>query len=121
MTGRIVTGIILSIGGLFGLLGVAAAAYSAHGSADSRLTSAVALILLAHAPALIALAGHLPRSKIVALAIALIVVGATLFCGDVMLKALGRDGLFWRAAPTGGLTLMAGWLAVIVTGFVQRS
>nr|WP_256478535.1 DUF423 domain-containing protein [Notoacmeibacter sp. MSK16QG-6] len=105
---------------MFGFFGVAAAAYSAHGSADSRLTSAVALILLAHAPALVALASHLPRSKAIAIAIVLIIVGASLFSGDVMLKALGREGLFWRAAPTGGIALMAGWLAVVVAGFLHR-
>ena len=114
------TGWAISLGGLFGLLGVAAAAYSAHGAADQRLTSAVALVLLAHGPALIALSGHLERSKLVSIAIALIVIGAGLFCGDVMLKAIGRAGLFSRAAPTGGFLLMAGWISVIAAGFVRR-
>ncbi len=113
-------GLIVSIGGVFGLLGVAAAAYAAHGAADNRLSSAVALILLAHGPALVALAGHLPRSKLVGLAVLLIVLGAALFSGDVMLKAVGRAGLFARAAPTGGFLLMAGWLVVIIIGFVRR-
>ncbi|RLQ89447.1 DUF423 domain-containing protein [Notoacmeibacter ruber] len=109
----------MSLAGVFGLLGVATAAYSAHGSADARLTSAVALILLAHAPALIALAGHLSRSRIVAVAAILMALGAGLFSCDVMLRAVGQSGLFPYAAPLGGSTLMVAWFTVIIAGFLR--
>jgi uncharacterized membrane protein YgdD (TMEM256/DUF423 family) len=40
------------------------------------------------------------------------VVGAALFSGDVALRAFAGHRLFAMAAPTGGIILIAAWLAL---------
>ena len=51
--------------GILGFAGVGAAAMSAHAGDDPRLASAVALVCLTHAPALLALPGpRAPRASV---------------------------------------------------------
>jgi uncharacterized membrane protein YgdD (TMEM256/DUF423 family) len=40
------------------------------------------------------------------------VLGATLFSGDIALRALAGHRLFAMAAPSGGMILIAAWLAL---------
>lgn len=108
---------VLALGGLFGFMGVAAAAYSAHGSADARLSSAAALIFLTHAAAFIALSVLAAQGRLVLVSIALLTVGVALFCGDMVVRVFFGSGLFNGAAPAGGLSLMAGWLMLTVSAF----
>jgi uncharacterized membrane protein YgdD (TMEM256/DUF423 family) len=105
--------------GLLGAAGVAAAAASAHMGGGARLSS-VALILLVHAAAVLVLAtrasaaGKFARLWLVsALVLAL---GAALFSADVALFTLRATRLFPMAAPTGGMTMIAGWLLASVAG-----
>ncbi len=102
--------VTLIAAGVSGAVGVAAAAASAHGG-DQRLMGAVALVALAHAPALLVLALVAPRRLPFRAASILLMVGVTLFCGDLALRAFAGHGLFALAAPTGGVALMLGWLA----------
>lgn len=104
--------VFLGIGGLSGAAGVGAAAASAHGG-DQRLMSAVALVALTHGALLVALSllGH---GRWMRIAAALIAIGILLFCGDLAMRAAGGAGLFPNAAPAGGMTLIAGWLALTV-------
>lgn len=110
--------------GLLGFGGVVASAAGAHASGDPRLLSAVALVCLTHAPALLALglAGVLfGRTGFVAgLAALMLFAGAALFSADLALRDFGYGRLFAMAAPTGGVLLMAGWLAVAVSAFTVR-
>ncbi|HUO54096.1 MAG TPA: DUF423 domain-containing protein [Rhodoblastus sp.] len=105
--------------GLFGACGVAAAAAAAHLPGADHL-NAVALILLAHAAALLGLTARARESSpavklwlVAALALAL---GAALFSADVALLTLRGARLFPMAAPTGGTTMILGWLLAGAAG-----
>lgn len=105
--------VLLALGALAGLLGVAASAAAAHLSGADSLKTA-AQFLLFHAPAILALVAlsatgttHRPITRVAACAL---VVGLVLFCGDLAIRALRGTPLFPMAAPTGGFALMAGWL-----------
>ncbi len=106
--------------GLLGVGGVAAAAASAHSGSDPRLMGAVALVCLAHAPALLAfgLAGR--REGLLRLAALLLFCGAALFSADIAMRATDNGRLFAMAAPAGGLTMMAGWLTVAISALFSR-
>ncbi|MCI4679826.1 DUF423 domain-containing protein [Rhodoblastus acidophilus] len=108
--------------GLFGFCGVAAAAAAAHVSGAENLRS-VALILLVHAAALLAITARAREASpgarlwfVSALAIAL---GAALFSAAVTLLTLRGPGPFLWAAPVGGTTTMLGWLVVCAAGLVD--
>ena len=109
---------MLATAGMFGGIGVMAAAAASHGE-DARNLGAIATIGLAHGPALLALtlAG---RGRVLGLAAALLAVGTAIFLGDLgMREWLGR-GLFPWAAPLGGVGMIGGWLAIVVAAMVSR-
>ncbi|QKV18852.1 DUF423 domain-containing protein [Oricola thermophila] len=111
---------VLAGAGVLGFAGVAAAAASAHAGSDPRLMSAAALVCLTHAPALLAI-GLLGRGAVLLrLAAVLLFVGAALFASDMALREFGQGRLFAMAAPTGGIAMMAGWLAVAGAAFRLR-
>jgi uncharacterized membrane protein YgdD (TMEM256/DUF423 family) len=112
------------LGGLMGATGVALAAVAAHVSGDATLKTA-ADFLLFHAAALLAtlalgrgrrgptLAGSLVAGSLLGL-------GAVLFSGDLAIRSLTGLRLVPMAAPTGGMLLIAGWLAVAITAPLAR-
>ena len=107
--------IILLLAGLMGAGGVVLAAADAHGAPGAGLAAA-AYMLLFHAAALVGGAalhgqGALWRPLLLAVLIAWI-VGAALFSGDVAMRAFAGHRLFPMAAPTGGIVLIAAWLAL---------
>ena len=109
--------LILLLAGLMGAGGVALAAADAHAAPGAGLAGA-AYMLLFHAAALVGGAalhaqGVLWRPLLFAVLIAWI-VGAALFSGDVALRAFAGHRLFPMAAPTGGVILIAAWLALAV-------
>lgn len=113
--------ILLALGALAGLLGVAASAAAAHLSGADSLKTA-AQFLLFHAPAILGLvalaasgATHRLLTRFAAVAL---VLGLALFSGDLALRALHGTPLFPMAAPSGGFALMAGWLMAMVSAFV---
>jgi uncharacterized membrane protein YgdD (TMEM256/DUF423 family) len=109
---------LIVIAGLMGAAGVALAAAGAH--AKPGLESA-GYILLFHAPAVTATAlamaqGVIGRSAVpVAMGLAL---GAILFAGDLTLRAFAGMRLFPMAAPTGGVILIASWLALAIVAIL---
>jgi uncharacterized membrane protein YgdD (TMEM256/DUF423 family) len=104
--------------GLMGACGVAAAAASAHVANGANMGS-VALILLAHAGAILALTA--PRfAGPGLLAAGLMAIGASLFGADVSLLTLAGRRLFPMAAPTGGSLLIFAWLVAAFAGLRQR-
>jgi len=113
-------------GALAGLLAVALAAWAAHG-APARL-DAHALAALAngiqlqgwHALALLATGIWAERrgGVLVHLAGGAFLAGTLLFCGGVYAGAIGGTSL-GPVAPTGGMTLMAGW-ALLLAAAVKR-
>ncbi len=107
--------ILIVLAGLLGASGIVLAAAGAHAATNAGLDSA-AYMLLFHAAALLggaALAqqGLLWRPLTLAVLVAW-VVGATLFSGDIALCAFAGHRLFAMAAPTGGIILIAAWLAL---------
>lgn len=111
--------IMLAMAGLFGAIGVAAAAAASHGG-SARNLGAIAAIGLAHGPALLALA-LAGRGRLLGIAATLLALGSAVFVGDLgMREWLGR-GLFPGAAPLGGLGMIGGWLVVVVAALVWRA
>jgi len=107
--------ILLILAALYGACGVILAAAAAHAAPGAGLDSA-AYLLLFHAVAVLggaALAqqGLLWR-PLALLALAAWLLGAGLFAGDVALRAFAGHRLFPMAAPSGGIILIAGWLAL---------
>jgi uncharacterized membrane protein YgdD (TMEM256/DUF423 family) len=115
------TGLLIMFAGLMGAAGIALAAASTHAAPGPGLDSA-AYMLLFHAAAVAALVGLLDRGLVwrpLGLAAAAgLVLGAGLFSGDIALRALAHARLFPMAAPTGGIVMMAAWLAVAIAGLV---
>jgi uncharacterized membrane protein YgdD (TMEM256/DUF423 family) len=103
---------MLFCGGLAGALGVAASA-AAHAGGPNL--GSVAVILMAHAPALLALA--LMRRTFATTGSYVILTGVLLFCGDLVARDLIGQRLFPLAAPAGGVLMISGWLLVAVSAF----
>lgn len=106
---------LVVLAALAGLLGIALAAGAAHVGGGTNLDTA-SRFLLAHAPALLALAALIERDavgpRLGRLAGFTLAIGLALFCGDLVLRALRGVALFPLAAPTGGIMLMVGWALV---------
>ncbi len=104
--------LLAALASVTGLAGVALSALAAHGPGGPLLDTA-ARFLLVHAAALLGLAallGHPGLSPRVASVGGLVLLlGLSLFCGDLVRRAYAGTGLFPMAAPAGGFLLMAGW------------
>jgi len=111
--------VILFIAGLMGLFGVISAAAASHG-ADPRLLGGASAMCLAHAPALIALYAAWPHMRTAGIAALLLSAGTALFAADLTARHFLGHGLFPMSAPTGGVIMMAGWLAVAAGAFFIR-
>jgi uncharacterized membrane protein YgdD (TMEM256/DUF423 family) len=110
----------LTVGAVFGGLGVAAGAFAAHGL-KSRLAPDLLAVFetgaryqLVHAVALLVvgvLATRVPHPAVAA-AGWLFIVGVVVFSGSLYLLAV--TGVRWLGAitPIGGVALIAGWLAL---------
>ncbi|MHB2265137.1 DUF423 domain-containing protein [Aliihoeflea sp. PC F10.4] len=109
--------ILFAIGALFGASGVALSAVAAHRTGGDLGTAAS--FLLIHAPALLVVsAGWFGRWQIAGGWT--IVAGILLFCGDLVARSFLETRLFPMAAPAGGLLLIAGWLLVALSAFLNR-
>jgi uncharacterized membrane protein YgdD (TMEM256/DUF423 family) len=107
--------VLIILAGLMGASGVMLAAAGAHAAPGAGLESA-GYMLLFHAAAVLggaALLQHgLTGRHLLLLALAGWVLGAALFSGDIALRAFAGHRLFPMAAPTGGIILIAAWLAL---------
>ncbi len=117
--------LFFGIGAAFGLLGVAAGAFAAHGLRERleprmlEVFETAARYQLIHALALIAVAWAATRwpGAAVTAAGASFIVGILIFSGS--LYALSLTGLRWLGAitPLGGLALIVGWACLIWAAF----
>ena len=109
--------IFIALAGLMGAGGVVLLAASAHAAPGTGLDSAGHMLLF-HAVAALggsaALHLGLVYRPLATVALAALVVGALLFAGDLALRAFAGHRLFPMAAPTGGIVLIASWLALAV-------
>jgi uncharacterized membrane protein YgdD (TMEM256/DUF423 family) len=104
--------------GLAGAAGVALAAAGAHGNDMSALTPP-AYFLIMHATAaaaILALATRAANPAGFPLAALVLLVGVTLFSGDIAVRTLLGAKLFPMAAPIGGSTMIIGWLILSAAG-----
>jgi uncharacterized membrane protein YgdD (TMEM256/DUF423 family) len=111
--------LLVPCAGLIGAGGVAAAAAASHGGADSNLGS-VAMIFLAHGPALLAVGLH-GRSRWLVVAGLVLAVGTGLFGADLVVRDLFERSLFPGAAPIGGGAMILGWLGIAVAGLMPTN
>jgi uncharacterized membrane protein YgdD (TMEM256/DUF423 family) len=113
--------ILIALAGLMGAAGVALLAAGAHAAPGAGLDGAGQMLLF-HAAAVLAAASVLHQGlafRPLALAAAIgLVVGATLFSGDIAMRALAGHRLFPMAAPTGGMVLIVSWLGLGVAGVI---
>ena len=114
---------LAALAALMGAAGVALAALSAHqGGGD--LGRLAALFLSLHAAALLGVSAHAPRApRALTLAGAALAAGTLLFAGDLTSVAFAGHRLFPFAAPMGGSTMIAAWLALALTfaaGLMRR-
>jgi uncharacterized membrane protein YgdD (TMEM256/DUF423 family) len=110
---------MLFVAGLMGVFGVASAAAASHG-ADPRLLGGASAMCLAHAPTLLALHAGWAYFRTAGLAALLLATGTALFAADLTMRHFSGHGLFPMSAPLGGITMMAGWLAVALGAFLPR-
>jgi uncharacterized membrane protein YgdD (TMEM256/DUF423 family) len=113
--------VLIILAGLMGAGGIMLAAAGAHATTGSGLDGA-GYMLLFHAAALLGGAAILQHGllwrPLILLALAGWVLGAALFSGDLALRAFAGHRLFPMAAPTGGIALIAAWLALAAAGVI---
>lgn len=106
------------VAGVIGAFGVALSAAAAH-RADLPNLAIAANMLLFHAPAFLALSlASANRARGVAGIV--LFAGVALFAGDLLARAYLGSRLFPMAAPAGGMLLIAGWLGIAVSAFVNQ-
>lgn len=111
--------IIAALASLAGAIGVGEAAVGAHLS-SSPLMQIASNFLMLHATAalaIVAFALHDSAGRTLFLiAATLLIIGLTLFCGDLSVRALLDRSLFPTAAPIGGSLLILGWVTSSLAG-----
>ncbi len=116
--------ILIAVAGLMGAAGVVLLAAGAHAAPGTGLDNAGQMLLF-HAAAVVAAASALHQGLFfrplgIAAAIGL-VIGASLFSGDIAMRALAGHRLFPMAAPSGGVILIASWLALAVAAVIAAA
>lgn len=114
--------VLVVLAGLAGAGGVALGAVAAHRVQDPALATAAHMLLIHAAAALgaLAVAVRSRRPMMLSIASGLMLSGAALFAGDIALRAFTGHRLFPFAAPTGGSTMIAGWLALALAGLAGQ-
>ena len=111
----------IAFAGLSGFVAVAMGAVGAHLAADAYLAGLVekaSYYQLIHAAVILVLAKAGPRFRF---ARWLFVIGTLLFCGALYLKGMTGWNYASKPAPTGGVSFMLGWLALLWAGLRTRS
>lgn len=122
---RILEKLLSIAAGVFGATGIILSAVAAHLEPSPALQNA-SLILLVHAPALIAIlvavrTRFLPRFGGM-FGVVMLAIGVILFSGDLSLRIFVGTPLFPLAAPTGGILLIFGWAVLALSGiFIRRA
>jgi uncharacterized membrane protein YgdD (TMEM256/DUF423 family) len=113
--------ILIALAGLMGAAGVVLLAAGAHAAPGAGLDGAGQMLMF-HATAVLAAASVLHQglvSRPLGIAAAAgFVIGASLFAGDIAMRAFAGHRLFPMAAPSGGVILIASWLALAVAAVI---
>ena len=108
------------VAGILGGGGVMAAAAASHGGDGTNL-GPIAIVCLAHGPALLALGLSSLRGRLFDAAAILLGLGTLVFAGDLLARQYLGHAAFPMAAPIGGVGMIGGWVAVIVGGLFSRA
>lgn len=119
MTSPLFPRLTLFLAGILGAAGVTLSAMAAHGGDNERLGAAAAACM-AQAPALIAIYVGWEKIRTALLSALLIGLGCLLFAGDLVSRSRFGQGLFPMSAPTGGIMMMGGWIAVAAGALFRR-
>jgi uncharacterized membrane protein YgdD (TMEM256/DUF423 family) len=113
--------ILVALGALAGLAGVALSAAAAHRAGAGNLDTAARFLLL-HAPVLIACAALSATALVppwLGRAAGLVLLaGLALFAGDLIHRVAREGALFPMAAPAGGVLMMVGWGLIALAALV---
>jgi uncharacterized membrane protein YgdD (TMEM256/DUF423 family) len=107
---------LLLAAGLLGASGVALSAAAAHQGIANVATAAS--FLLMHAPAFLALS-LLGGNRIRSIGSWALLFGLVIFSGDLLARAYLGTRLFPMAAPSGGVLMIGGWLAVAASAMTR--
>jgi uncharacterized membrane protein YgdD (TMEM256/DUF423 family) len=109
--------IFIVLAGLMGAAGIMLSAAGAHLASSAGLDGAGSMLLF-HAAAVLGGAALLQQGALwrplAVVALAGWILGAVLFSGDIAMRAFGGHRLFPMAAPSGGIILIAAWLALAI-------
>ncbi len=112
----------LAIACVFGACGVGLWAWATHAGQPSAAIAAQ--MMLIHAAAIIGLTaarkGGLLPGRAATVLVSILAFGVLLFAGDLAVRAIGGQRLFPMASPIGGMLMMAAWLGLAATPFLQR-
>jgi uncharacterized membrane protein YgdD (TMEM256/DUF423 family) len=113
---------LTGIAAFLGAAGVYFAAAAAHSRPGTGLDTASHMLLF-HACAGIAACAAIRTGLIgrplALVAVILLLAGAALFAGDLVLRAYAGHRLFPFAAPTGGTLTIGGWLLLALAAFLS--
>lgn len=116
--------LLVLIAGLLGAAGVAAAAAATHMTSDPALATSAQFLMIGAAAlaasAALGIAGG-PGWSFADIGGGLIGLGTVLFSGALAARVLWEVSIFPMAAPTGGMVMIAGWLALGLAAFRRGS
>lgn len=119
-TNPVLARLTIVVAGILGGGGVMAAAAASHGGDGTNL-GPIAMVCLAHGPALLALGLSSLRGRVFDVAAILLGLGTLVFAGDLLVRQYFGHAAFPMAAPIGGVGMIGGWLAVIIGGFFSKT
>jgi uncharacterized membrane protein YgdD (TMEM256/DUF423 family) len=114
-TGSILQRLTIMVAGILGGGGVMAAAAASHGGDGTNL-GPIAMVCLAHGPALLALGLSPLRARLFEAAAILLGLGTLVFAGDLLARQFLGHAAFPMAAPIGGVGMIGGWLMITAGG-----
>jgi uncharacterized membrane protein YgdD (TMEM256/DUF423 family) len=109
---------LLLAAGLLGASGVALSAAAAHQGIANIATAAS--FLLMHAPAFLALS-ILGGNRVRSYGSWALLLGLVMFSGDLLARAYLGTRLFPLAAPSGGVLMIGGWLAIAASALAKET
>ena len=107
---------LLLAASLVGASGVALSAAAAHQGVANVATAAT--FLLTHAPAFLALS-LLTGNRVRSFGSWTLLLGLVIFSGDLLARAYLGTRLFPMTAPSGGVLMIGGWLAVAASALIR--
>ncbi|HTM77267.1 MAG TPA: DUF423 domain-containing protein [Devosia sp.] len=116
----VLTRLTIAFAGLIGAVGVMAAAGASHGGDGGNL-GPVAMICLAHGPALLALGLSSVQGRLLRAGAVLLGCGTLVFVGDLLARHFFGHSAFPMAAPIGGVGMIGGWLSIVAAGLFGRA